>query len=202
MQLTKEDLKKAIDKAWNQAIQTPIDCNVTPDKRAQIVHSTRSKEWVNCLAKEFDRTFSDRNGYRVFWKGNGCNRASFIKNEFLFDVMVARISDLESLHGKSNRLKYITACEWAIESELNTTDSRQIIVDMSKLVLAAAKNKLFVASHRSDDLENKILAQCGKIAKCCSGKVYFCFIDHPREWQNEPDLPCLYEWKKDHGWIS
>ena len=201
MQLTKEDLKSTIDNAWEKATQTPNDL-INVSTRAQLVHSNRSKAWVNCLAREFDRIFSDRNEYRVFWKDNGCNRKSFIRNEFLFDVMVGRVSELDSLQRNPIPLKYIKACEWAIESELNTTDSRQIVVDMSKLVLSAAKNKLFVASHRSDVVENRILDRCGKIAENCSGNVYFCFIDHPREWDNKPNLPCLYEWKSDHSWIS
>ena len=162
-------------------------------------HRERSAEWVHCLAREFQGEFQDSGKHRVFWKRNECNKRIFYKNEFLFDVMVGRIGTAKSLQPRSKDLEYIEKCEWAIESELDNRNSRQVVVDMSKLVVAAADNKLFVASRR--DNEKKILDLCEVIARKCSGKFYFCFISHPKDWKS-PESPCLFELQKGNGWTE
>ena len=200
MQLTKEALKSIVEKAWKQASQTPIELtDIRPEKRTQVLHQKRSAAWVNCLGKELQGTFSNREEYRVFWKENSCTKSrSSETSSVRRDGWPNRKAGVSAAQIKPSRIH--KKCEWAIESELNIRDSRQIIVDMSKLVLAAAEQKLFVASHRSDEVRNKILDRCQCIAKSCSGKIYLCFIDHPKEWGKEPNLPCLYEWKEEHGW--
>ena len=83
---------------------------------------------------------------------------------------------------------------WQIESEF-AQNTREILVDMSKLVLGSAENKLMVASHRpAADTERDILAQCSDIASRCGSNVYFCFVSHPEEWKRDPEAPSLYEW--------
>ena len=205
MQLTKQDLKSKIEEAWEEANGIRIDVsNIAPKYRKGTCHRKRSEAWVNSLAKGLQAEFSKQKEYRVFWKGNGCNKKSFYRNEFLFDVMVGRVGEVESGQHNSNRLEYVKTSEWVIESELNNRNSRQIIVDMSKLVLAASEKKLFVASHRRGNVKFKnqdILYQCSPIAENCSGEVYFCFIEHPEHWEEKQRTPpCLYEWKTSQGW--
>ncbi len=165
------------------------------DAEGPDVNKKRSQEWVDCLAKGFQRSYAD-GGHRTFWKSNRCNRKEFFRNEFLFDVAVGHIETVHSLGQNSKELRFIAGCEWLVESELDNKNSRQIVVDMSKLVMGAAKNKLFVASHRPSCTEKKVLERCGKIAERCCGNVYFCFVAHPSVWNSKPEVPSLYEWKK------
>ena len=120
-------------------------------------------------------------------------RSSSGFNEFLFDVMVCSVSGVESLQRRSNRLDFIDQCHWQVESEFNRDNSRAIIVDMSKLVVRSAANKLFIASYR-DRPEPDLLELCAKIAPRCSGNVYLAFVAHPEDWASDPKEPVLYEW--------
>lgn len=190
MQITKEDLIRMIAHAWDKAIQI-VGGPEENGKSAGSIHRLRSEKWVDCLAGEFQREYqgSERK-HRVFWKRNCCNKTTFYMNEFLFDVMVGRIGTVKSFQHKPQNLEYIDHCEWAIESELDDSNSRQIVVDMSKLVVAAAKNKLFIASQ--SDKEDRIKEMAKDIAKNSSGNFYFCFIPHPKDW-NGSDRPRLLE---------
>ena len=105
------------------------------------------------------------------------------------DPLVATVGTTKSQQHKSEDLHYISRCEWAIESELNRSDSREVIIDMSKLVVADAKYKLFVTSQRSNGREEKLLEQCRPIAEACRGTVYFSFIAHPKDWCKTPNPP-------------
>ena len=190
-------LKNAIENAWQKAIATPIE----PEKKEQVRNQKRSATWVNCLAEEFNTRYSDSVGnFRTFWKGNCCNQEAFRKNEFLFDIVVARIQQTPSQQHQPKPLDYISGCEWAIESELNESDSREVIIDMSKLVVADARDKLFVTSQRSNIREERLLEQCRPIAEACRGTVYFCFIAHPKYWDKTPKPPRLHILSPRSGW--
>ena len=192
MPVDRDNLGNLVEKAWCEAMRRTKN----RDAEGPDVNKERSLEWVDCLAKGFQRSYADR-GHRTFWKGNRCNRKAFFRNEFLFDVVVGHIETVHSLGQNSKELRFIAGCEWLVESELDNKNSRQIVVDMSKLVMGAAKSKLFVASHRPSCTEKKILERCGKIAERCCGDVYFGFIAHPSEWKSNPGVPSLYEWSKD-----
>ncbi len=136
---------------------------------------------------------------RVFWNQNDDNKTHFRRNEFLFDVTVCSVLEMESLRRKS-RLEFVDRCHWQVESELNRSDSRELVIDMSKLVLGSAENKLFVAAHRTRKQE-ELLAMCAAIASRCGGNVYLAFVAHPDEWtkngedgQIPPKGPEVYEW--------
>ena len=109
-------------------------------------------------------------------------------NELLFDLAVCSVPETESLQRKANPLQFIARCHWQIESEFNRRNTRDIVVDMSKLVLGSAENKLFIAAHRGVR-EHDILEQCSQIAGCCGGRVYFGFVSHPDDWGKEPRHP-------------
>ena len=67
--------------------------------------------------------------------------------------------------------------------------------------MGSAENKLFIAAHRGVR-EKDILEQCSQIARCGGGRVYFGFVSHPDDWNEQPDIPpALYEWVAG-GWAE
>ena len=64
---------------------------------------------------------------------------------------------------RSKPLQFIAQCHWQIESEFSRGNTRDIVIDMSKLVMGSAENKLFIAAHRGVR-EKDILEQCSQIA--------------------------------------
>jgi len=79
--------------------------------------------------------------------------------------------------------------------------TRDIVVDMSKLVMGSAENKPFITAHRGVR-ERDILEQCSQIAGCCGGRVYFGFVSHLDD--RAPDRaspPALQEWIAG-GWAE
>ena len=198
MKLNKDELANVIARAWDTALN---ESNGNGGNSNGVIHRNRSANWVCCLGREFQHLYSKTSKYRVFWKGNDGNRKEFKMNEFLFDVMVGRIKQTKSQQHSPSSLDYIAKCEWAIESELNRSDSREVIIDMSKLVVADAKNKLFVASHRSNGGEEKLLKQCMPVAEACRGTVYFCFISHPEDWDETPKPPRLHVLSPGSVWL-
>ena len=192
MPVHRSNLLEVINKAWQHAV-------LTPDNNT---NRQRSQEWVSALAKEFQSEYHDEEIHRVFWQRNKRNREQFGINEFLFDVMVCSVSQVESLQPRSNPLDFIDQCHWQVESEFNRKNSRAVVVDMSKLVVGSAENKLFIASHRSSRKgERNLLNLCARIARRCGGNVYFAFVAHPAEWESNPEAPVLYEWETG-DWIE
>ena len=194
MKLNKDELAKVIARAWDTTLNESIGNGGNSNG---VTHRKRSANWVCCLGREFQHLYSKTSKYRVFWKGNDGNRKEFKMNEFLFDVMVGRIKQTKSQRHSPSSLDYIAKCEWAIESELNESDSREVIIDMSKLVVADARYKLFVTSQRSNSREERLLEQCRPIAEACRGTVYFCFIAHPKNWDKAPKPPRLHVLVRD-----
>ena len=181
----RSNLLEVINKPWQHAIRTPEN----------ITNRQRSQEWVSALAEEFQSEYQDEEIHRVFWQRNKRNREQFGINEFLFDVMVCSVSQVESLQRRSNPLDFIDQCHWQVESEFNRKNSRAVVVDMSKLVVGSAENKLFIASHRlSRKGERDLLNLCARIARRCGGNVFFAFVAHPADWESNPVMPLLYEW--------
>ena len=162
MPVHRSNLLEVVNRAWQRAIRTPENNT----------NRQRSQKWVSALAEEFQSEYHDEEIHRVFWQRNKRNREQFGINEFLFDVMVCSVSQLESLQRRSNPLDFIDQCHWQVESEFNRENSRAVIVDMSKLVVGSAENKLFIASHRSSR-ERDLLNLCARIARRCSGNVFF-----------------------------
>ena len=204
MPVNADNLYSLIQAAWRRALNLSkgIDPDGGPPKRSKEwwVHSQRAKKWVESLGKEFKKEYNDPENARVFWDGNTENKGDFCLQEMLFDVAVCEISTVESVT-LEKPLPFFTRCHWQIESELNQGNSRAIVIDMSKLVMGSSENKLFVASHKlkgdstDSEWESGILEMCKKIAQCCDGKLFFCFIAHPKDWDNESvPAPSIYRW--------
>ena len=206
MPVNAENLNRLIQAAWRGALSSSkgIDPDRRPPKLTKDgwIHSQRAKKWVESLGKEFKKEYNDPENARVFWDGNTENEGDFNLQEMLFDLSVCEISTVESVtHEKP--LPFVARCHWQIESELNQGNSRAIVIDMSKLVMGSSENMLFVASHKGTihkgkTWETRVLEMCKKIAKCCDGRLFFCFIAHPKDWvKKSAPLPSIYQWTKD-----
>ena len=146
------------------------------------IHRKRSSNWVESLAQEF-REYYKNDSVKVFSKEYKKNRADFLINELLFDVCVCRVGKVASNTHKK-KLYYVKEALWQVESEF-AKDSRQALVDFNKLVLGAAKNKLFIGPHVHDteSFINVLLPP----AAACSGSVFLCLLPHPSEWHSGND---------------
>ena len=191
------NLRNVIDSAWTEA-KACTDTKGKPTQQVDEKHKIRSQKWVESIGNLFKKNYAGEL-YRVFWRGHQANKDLFGTTEFLFDVTVGVISNTKSLQPEPKPLPFISECPWIVESEFDKGNFRQIIIDMNKLLVGLAKNKLFIASHRVAETEKKILNRCEEMAQRCSGNLYFCFVAHPEEWDDNPTEPLLYEWTK-HGW--
>ncbi|MFC2001212.1 hypothetical protein ACFLUZ_01760 [Chloroflexota bacterium] len=158
----------------------------------QAMHQNRSRFWVDCLANRFKSEFSD-DDIGVFSKYNSSNRETFGLNELLYDVVVCRLGYTRAAVQK-RELPYIQQVIWQIESEF-ALDTREILIDFSKLVLGSAPYKLFIGSASKNN--DKILDVLIPVANNCSGQVFISFIPHPKNWKG-PDTYGLsvYEFRK------
>lgn len=207
--MTNSDVKELIEKAWESAqesVGTELTPHATlPGKSSKGgVHRERSARWVDALARELKRLYKGDDGnVRVFWRGRKKD-LDFKLSELLFDIAVCETEKTKSM-GQRKKLPFVSRCLWLVESELaEKSQSRSIVVDLSKLVMGRSEFKLFVAgvpldtpsrSHR----EAKILDMCEKVAGRCSGTLYFCFIPYPSVWQ-ELDAdeygPSVWLWRE------
>ena len=182
MPVHRDNLTEIVGKAWEAALESP-----DPDNRK------RSAQWVDALALQFEKNYRLEGRRRVFWRGREARVPHFGVKELLFDITVCSVSTTLSLQRDPQRLEFISDCHWQVESEFSG-NTRDVIVDMSKLVLGSAENKLIVAAQRDEEGQRNVLAQCADIAMCCRTNVFFLFVSHPRYWLEDPHPPLLYEW--------
>ena len=192
MPVNRRNISGVVLNAWNDARRAAVEGSDRQDANRK-----KSTKWVDALAKRFQEHY-EGGRYRLFWASNYRNQRQFGRNEFLFDLAVCSVSKTKSLQKEATDLEFIAQCHWQIESEFSRRNTRDIIVDMSKLVMGSAENKLFVAAHRGGH-EEDILERCSRIAGRCTGRVYFCFVSHPDDWTIKPERPALHEWTTS-GW--
>ena len=203
--IDESSLKEVIENAWQKAFDKRrcLELGVEdPGGNLGQKHKRRSEEWIDQLGKGFEEYYNDEND-RAFWRGKSDprNQKEFKLQEMLYDVAICHTGRVESVKN-TKPLTFISKCYWQIESEFEKDDSREIVKDMSKLVMGSGENKLFVAVKKDGDWEDRILTMCKDIAECCSGGLYFVFIVHPEKWnpnkwdQNE-DAPSVYKWEKN-----
>lgn len=195
MPVNAENLNSLIQEAWEDALKLSQNADFSECSRKGDIHKELSNIWIDSLGKQFRKHYKSEND-RVFWRGN--------PQEILFDLSVCEISTVESVtHEKP--LPFVVRCHWQIESEFDQKDSGEIVLDMSKLVMGLGENKLFVASykgtiHKGKTWETRVLEMCKKTAKCCDGKLFFCFIAHPKDWEEKSlPSPSIYRWING-GW--
>ena len=186
------DLYALLFSAWDNTLRNKGDTRGTVGKPTGHVHQEASGVWVDCVGREFQKLYNHDN-QRVFWKGNKKNRDKFGLNELLFDISVCQVEEVPSI-SRGTPLPFVSKCHWQVESELNDSDSREITKDLSKLVMGQSDNNLFISSYQGNK-QTKIKRMCSRIARRCTGELYLCFIDHPRNWGCEPKSPVLFRWK-------
>ena len=205
MSVNRENLAQVIQTAWNNALE---DSRKREVQQAGLDNKTRNRKrseiWVRALGKALENAY-DAKCHRVFWKGyegKEGNKDEFLLTEFLFDITVAEIDYVQSLERKSKRLPFVSKCKWIIESEFDTRNSRQILLDLSKLVVATAENKLFIVSHRSSkESERRIRERCAEIVRGSEGNYFLAFVAHPSIWGCEGTVrPEVFE-KEKNPWV-
>lgn len=166
---TDKQIKKIILSSFLTARNIPVD-----DKNIGHRNHIRSSNWVKSLAHQFREEYQNM----VVFSKDYYNE-DFKINEFLYDILVCKASYVESAR-QHKQLKYLTEAIWMVESEF-AKDTRQAILDFSKLIIGSAQNKLFVGPQIYDN--ESYLATIGKIAKDCQGNLYIALIPHPDEWE-------------------
>jgi len=190
------DFEELIHKSWGKAVKQEASSN----KSLGQIHKDMSNAWIDCLGKGFQEYYSHED-VRVFCRKNkekNKDKSDFGLSELLFDISVCQIGYVPSMV-KKTPLPYIQKCFWQVESEFNNKNSREITKDFSKLVMGRSESQLFVSTYQGDR-QKRVLSMCSKIASCCNGNLYMCFVDHPREWSKSPKSPKLFKWEGNY-WI-
>ncbi len=188
--LSERDLLAVLLRAWDGAIG-----RFAGGATAGALHADRSKNFVGALGDVLAAHYEKFPDVRVFCHGR--QQEEFARREeFLFDVLVARIDRVTSpVHRAS--LPIICAPLLQVESELKP-DTRETLVDASKIVCGAAPQSLVVVpvtprpSHYLDPLAD--------IARHVRGEVFVAFVPHPKRWGATAPAPALYRWATN-GWL-
>ena len=154
------------------------------------IHRNRSQNLVDQIARGFQTRFGANPAVRVFWSRNASNQSDFNRKEFLFDIAVCEVKETPSATGRA-LLHFVTKTHWIVESEFEP-NSRDAIVDMSKLVMGNSENVLFIGSAVGP--KDGYLDMLGKVAKHCSGHTYLALIEHPSKWKPHTPKPEVYSW--------
>ncbi len=174
-----EILENAYEAARKKAHEEEAgDCNKDEGRR----NSNRSSMWVEALGCELYRNEKMKDLTVLFTKGKYNN--DFKINEFLYDILIAKTGESKS-KDKKITLKYVKEAVWQVESEFSE-NSRESVVDFSKLVIGKAQHKLFIGPYikKSNELLQDVLKKPARAA-AVSGNCYLGLIPHPRDWCNK-----------------
>lgn len=155
-------------------------------KSKKVENSQRSKVWVEKLATEFRKKFKSPK-YRVFSSDYYENRKAFKINELLYDISVVQIETIESA-SKKTELEYISSCEWLVESEFHRSNSRESIIDLSKLFMGNSTHKLLVLP-KSTTIATWVIDELVNIFPLGEDQYYLALVPHPNDWYPTEDMP-------------
>lgn len=167
---------------------------IAPDKSLQILHAQRSRYWIESLAEILlvyvRENYVQEHEYSAFYRDNQENRKFLGLNEFLFDIVVAKMNefitarDSQNAEPKFEKLKVIEQIVWLVESEFQLKNSKALLIDMNKLAVGRAKNKLFVMSldigGNINQWAEKMLSE---LTKGDDANIYLAKIPHPSSWE-------------------
>ena len=197
----KEMLYKLCQDAFNEAYkqsnlyqQSEEFKEIESNKSLQILHAQRSRYWIESLAEillvYIRENYIQEHEYSAFYRGNQENRKFLGLNEFLFDIVVARMRefitarDSQNSEPKFEKLKAIEQIVWLVESEFQLKNSKALLIDMNKLAVGKAKNKLFVMSldigSNINQWAEKMLSE---LTKGDDANIYLAKIPHPANWE-------------------
>lgn len=161
-------IERLVADAWADAV-----------KHGESDNNLRSACWVEAIAAQLRPLFPEPR-YRVFSKGYEGNQRAFRRNEFLFDVTLVEIATVNSPNGKT--LEYPKRVLFHVESEFHSSNSRESIIDLSKLLMSSATDRLLVLPQggKIEEWAHNVLT---KIEKTGGGSLCIAFVPHPREWE-------------------
>ena len=92
--------------------------------------------------------------------------------------------DSQNSEPKFEKLKAIEQIVWLVESEFQLKNSKALLIDMNKLAVGKAKNKLFVMSldigSNINQWAEKMLSE---LTKGDDANIYLAKIPHPANWE-------------------
>jgi hypothetical protein len=106
-------------------------------------------------------------------------------NELLHDITVCRIAPLRSVR-RGVDLWCVREALWQVESEL-ANNTREGLYDFNKLILGAARYKLFIGRLITNNDEYFRLLR--EAASSCTGEVFAALIPHPQRWNDCDEAP-------------
>jgi hypothetical protein len=176
-----------IEKILTEAYISAIDLSQkNSDEDEKKFHSNLSLKWIEFIADELRRRYENDKNIRVFSKGCNSNKSAFKRNEFLFDITVIETSTVPSAKNRKN-LEYPKDVIWHIESEFHNSNSRESIIDFSKLLMSVSKNKLMILPAKGE-IEKWAKREFPNLDCIKCGNMYLAFIPHPRKWKTlNPD---------------
>ncbi|MCA9657934.1 MAG: hypothetical protein KC486_06285 [Myxococcales bacterium] len=141
-------------------------------------NSERSRAFVKALHEALSDHYEADHDVIVMSRSCESNRERMGMNELLHDVLVCRIAPVRSAK-RDKELWYVTEALWQIESEL-AHNSAAALIDFNKLVLGAARYKLFVGPLVHDP--EAFIDVLRPAAARCTGDVFAVLIPHPDRW--------------------
>lgn len=187
-------IQEAFSVALAEDLKTKLDLNKLGKRtEAQYRNNERSKKWVsalsNSLLNQTQLLSSNLVTHLGFHKGNGSNKEVFGLNEFLFDIVIAEMVLINSA-GNGNpksikKLEAIKKVKWVVESEFCGHDSKKILLDLNKLILAKADNKLLVISCASVNLQRWTERVLEMLSENDDANIYLATVPHPNSWEDK-----------------
>ena len=194
-----ESLEKALKTSLMFAKQqSECEEQKNTEIKESIKHNQRSKLWISYLAKQLltmEQTNKQTHNLVSFFRNNTDveTRQIFNLNEFLFDIVIANMCELNSANEKKKiTLKAIKNAEWIVESEFQANNSRALLLDINKLVIAKAKNKLFIMSlNHTETMKAWVIQTIRTLMDCENENIYLAIVPHPKDWKTKHDIEVL-----------
>lgn len=182
--LSAKDLAGLLRRAWDDARARPVPA----DARCAL-GALRSQLFVAALGDALAAHYAPFPDVSVLARGR--RQGPFApREEFLFDLLVARMGMVTSpVHQAS--LPFIREPRLQVESEF-AFDTRETLLDASKLVCGAAPQSLLVVP--SSPTPENYLRPLAVIAGRVGGEMFVAFVPHPRAWKPSAPTPVLYRW--------
>lgn len=196
------DLPVIISNAWQRTLTTVRNKPSLMGNSSTKRNIGRARVWVDALGSEFAARYVSPD-FHVFWiSNNRKNPVCGSLKELLFDIAVCKLDSTRSLEANPRTLKFVSNAQWLVESEFNKGNTREIILDMSKLAIGTAPFKLFVAAHRRDSSEQQLLDRLRPLASYCGAGLFIAFVSHPKEWFGKLQRePVIHKWlDKANDW--
>lgn len=168
-----------------------------------LTHAQRSAAWIQALTHQLHENcemYAPRDRLAAFCRADDTNRSEFRTNELLFDVLVAETRQVRAVKGKE--LSALARVLWVVESELKRSDSRDVLIDLNKLVVAKSVNKVLVVS-ASTPLVDWVKAVMENLLDPNECNVYLVTIPHPDGWcESFEQLGTVYQLSSERSWLT